>query len=313
MVSNENLLDDLIYLDINGTKQCILVRSYNFDNPIILYIHGGPGMSNFFLYPYESKLEKNFTIIKWDQRGCCKSYNHNIDKSTLTLNQLILDAEKIVEYIYTTFNKKIHLIAHSWGTLIAINLINRNPNLFLGYISIGQIVNIIKSEEISRLYVLYKAIKNNDFSSVRKIKNLSHKSVKSSNKLDSLVKKYGGSLVLKNKLQITMLKLIIRCKYYTIKDYYKYIKGIYISQNMLKDAFEINLFEDISEVKVPIYFINGKNDYITPNEVLKQYYNKLNAPKKDFILLNNSAHSPNIEEPEVFNKLVIKYFLQTRK
>ncbi len=106
-------IEELIHIDVNGTRQSILIRGCNINHPVLLYLHGGPGVSNMYMYPYEKNLEKNFVIIKWDQRGTAKSYTKDIDKETLTLNQFILDAYEVCKYISNRFQKKIYLIGYS--------------------------------------------------------------------------------------------------------------------------------------------------------------------------------------------------------
>jgi len=75
---------------------------------------------------------------------------------------------------------------------------------------------------------------------------------------------------------------------------------------------QIKFLEDIKELKVPIYFIMGKYDYHTPTAVVAKFYNQLQAPKKDFILFENSAHVPQLEENEKFNKTLIRILEENR-
>lgn len=302
-------IEELLSIDINGAKQSILIRSYSEDNPVILYIHGGPGMSNMFLYKYEEDLERNFIVIKWDQRGTGKSYFKDMDRDFIRLEQIILDAYEISKYLKDRFNKKIYIVAHSWGSIIGIRLIYRYPELFLGYIGIGQIVNNHKSEEVSIKYILRKAKENQDKSSIKLIEQIRKNGVRSIEKIDKLVGKYGGSMIYKNKMMIKVLFLILGCKYYKIKDLYSLVVGILVSRNLIYSIVDINLCEEIKEVKLPIYFFFGKYDYITPNEITKIYYDKVKAPKKNIILFDHSAHSPNIEEYKRFNNAVIECFL----
>ena len=41
-------------------------------------------------------------------------------------------------------------------------------------------------------------------------------------------------------------------------------------------------------------------------ELVVEFYEKLNAPKKQLIWFDNSAHLPNIEEPEKFQQVLIQ-------
>jgi pimeloyl-ACP methyl ester carboxylesterase len=58
---------------------------------------------------------------------------------------------------------------------------------------------------------------------------------------------------------------------------------------------------------VPVYFFAGRYDYNTPWELVQEYYDRLDAPKgKHLVWFENSAHSPNLEEPEKFVEETVK-------
>jgi pimeloyl-ACP methyl ester carboxylesterase len=57
-----------------------------------------------------------------------------------------------------------------------------------------------------------------------------------------------------------------------------------------------------------VFFISGAYDYNTPWELVERYTNVLIAPQKEFIKFEKSGHSPVFEEPEKFNKEVIRIY-----
>lgn len=69
---------------------------------------------------------------------------------------------------------------------------------------------------------------------------------------------------------------------------------------------EFNLFDDVKKVDIPIYFFAGKYDYITPSILVEKYYEKLEAPHKEFIWFENSAHFPQCTENDKFCDLMLK-------
>ena len=60
----------------------------------------------------------------------------------------------------------------------------------------------------------------------------------------------------------------------------------------------------VTELHVPVYILQGRNDYITNYTLAKEYFDSLKAPKKRFITFEKSAHFPSFEEPEKFNSVM---------
>ncbi|MCR4650871.1 MAG: hypothetical protein K5662_03855 [Lachnospiraceae bacterium] len=68
-------INESIYVDINGTKQWINIYGQDRDNPILLYLHGGPGSATSQIdYAFTRKWSDVYTVVTWDQRGSGKSY-----------------------------------------------------------------------------------------------------------------------------------------------------------------------------------------------------------------------------------------------
>jgi len=93
-------------------------------------------------------------------------------------------------------------------------------------------------------------------------------------------------------------------------DLFKILQGnIFSTKIMVKELLAVNLFEQVPELKVPVYILMGKHDYNWSADLAKKYFDRLKAPKKEFIWFEKSAHAPNGEEPEKFNKVMIEKVL----
>lgn len=123
---NGNLLagsiSEKIRVNINGMEQGMFIKSKNINNPVLLFVHGGPGMPEYWLTQnYPTGLEDHFTVVWWEQRGAGLSYNPDIPAETMTAEQFISDTLEVTNYLRQRFGKeKIYLMAHSWGSYIGI-------------------------------------------------------------------------------------------------------------------------------------------------------------------------------------------------
>ena len=97
-------------------KQGMFIRGENRNNPVLLYLHGGPGtpMLQFISYLEENhRLEKYFTICYWDQRGSGMTYSKDTDASTMTLHQMVEDTLEVTKYLKRLFQiEKIYTMIH---------------------------------------------------------------------------------------------------------------------------------------------------------------------------------------------------------
>lgn len=134
----------------------MIIKSKNVSNPVLLFVHGGPGMPE---YKYSSALEDNFTVVWWDQRGAGLSYHSGMSKEKMTTEQFVSDTIEVSKYLCQRFKQeKIYLLGHSWGSLIAIQAAQKSPELYYAYIGVAQITNQIESEKIAYDYMVVTQI-----------------------------------------------------------------------------------------------------------------------------------------------------------
>ncbi|WP_431026890.1 alpha/beta fold hydrolase [Lysinibacillus sp. LZ02] len=295
---------------INNIAQGYIMCEQNKKAPVILYLHGGPGSPE---YPiFQSQLNASylceFNICYYDHRGCGLSFNK---KSKLSLDLLIEDVLDITKHLIKKYNKKnIILVAHSFGTYLGIKAVQAQPEYYSSYIGISQITNVKESER--RIYddLLKVCKEKKDYkgkrllkkntNSVKKLSNHYMKNVKG-----RLLKRYQIGLTRKPLPTYFIIGKIFSFPLYSLKNKLEYCKGlIYSSRSLFPMTKEINLFQNSYNFKIPIYFIHGIYDYQISRSLVNEYFEKLKSPKKELIIFEESAHFPNFEEPDKFNKII---------
>ena len=151
-------------VNINGAHLGMFIMGRDIGNPVLLFLHGGTAMPEYFLTQnYPTGLEQYFTVCWWDRRGAGLSYGSDIPSETMTLEQSIFDTLEVTKYLRNRFHKdKIFLIAHSGGSLIGIQAAARAPEFYYAYIGVSQMSYQLKSERLSYEYMVkrYKEIGN---------------------------------------------------------------------------------------------------------------------------------------------------------
>lgn len=314
------------FITINGCNQFISVKGADQrNNPVLLFLHGGPGASATIMFQTKNKeLENDFTVVCWDQRGAGKSFNQHIDKSKLTVLQLIDDAQVLINYLRTRFKKeKVYLIGHSWGSRLGMYLVRMYPELIAGYIGVGQEVAAYEGELQSWQYSYVQAKKYNNQKAIADLEAMG--APQNGNCLTMYKTGFWGIVKQKEWLLKLGGERYGRTNYkdwifsmangygFNIFKLMKWSKASATTAGIMFHDSAFNNFDlrkDIPAVQVPVHFINGIADYNTPWPLVKEYESLLSAPSKSFTLFDKSGHSPLFEEAEKFNSFVQIKFKQ---
>ena len=62
------------------------------------------------------------------------------------------------------------------------------------------------------------------------------------------------------------------------------------------DSRQFNAFDTVPDIEIPIYFFAGENDMTCCTSLQKDYYEMIEAPRKEFFLYEGCAHSPVYED-----------------
>ena len=145
-----------VFVTINGVRQGMFLKSTDAAKPVLLFLHGGPGMPEYFLdRTHPTGLENDFTVCWWEQRGAGISYRSDIPPASMTTEQLVRDAISVTEYLRERFgHERIYLLGHSWGSFLGIQVAARAPERYHAYIGMGQVAYQQRSEVLAYEYEL---------------------------------------------------------------------------------------------------------------------------------------------------------------
>jgi len=299
-------ISEKIYVNINGTRQGMFIKSKNADNPVLLYLHGG--MPDYFLTKkYPTGLENLFTVVWWEQRGSGLSYKAGLARESMTLEQMKSDTREVTNYLRKRFGKeKIYLMGHSGGTFIGIQVAAESPELFHAYLGVAQMSNQLASEVLAYEYMLEKFRESGNSGYLRKLEaapvTLEGGTPDAYRRLrDPAMHSLGiGTTHDMNSVITGIFFPSLLCREYTFREKLdtwigKSCSGISILWDEMQ-ATDLSL--KITTLSIPVYFFEGIYDYTCSSIEAKSYFDKLTAPVKGYYTFMKSAHSPLFEEPE---------------
>lgn len=307
-------LAEITKVDIGGLPQGMIIQSKNTQNPVLLFLHGGPGSPEYvFAQNYPLHLEDLFTVCWWEQRGAGMSFDASIPPQSMTLEQMIADTVEVTDYLRQRFGQdKIYLMGHSWGSFLGVHTAARHPELYHAYVGIGQVSNQMQSEKDAYDYMLATARAQGDTGLVKKLEQHTLDGPQSVTSQYLMVRSAGMN---KQGIGIThtmtsewseIFLPLLQCRAYTLSDKIGFARGSLFSLNALfATVLEQDLSQTVPKLEIPVYICQGKYDYQTSYTGAKAYFDVLEAPTKHFYTFEHSAHSPLLEEPEKFRQILL--------
>lgn len=313
--SPEGSISEKIHIHINGVPQGMFLRGSDTRNPVLLFVHGGTGMPEYFLTrKYPTGLENYFTVCWWDRRGAGLSYSADIPPESLNIEQFVSDAIEVTNYLRARFGKeKIYLMAHSGGTLFGIQTVARAPWLYHAYIGVGQMTWQLRSEKLSYDYMLeryrelgnHKMIKKFEAAPVEMSLPLPEEYMKLRDKAMHELG-FGTTKDMKSVISGVLLESWLNPEY-TIQEKLGIWRGKFNLDRLLwNKMLAMDLTKLVTKLDLPVYFFHGKYDQTVSYPLAKAYLDSLQAPLKGFYSFENSAHSPMFEEPQKMKQIILK-------
>lgn len=284
-------------IELGGVEQAVLIRGRDRSNPVVLFLHGGPGNPAMYLaHAFQRPLEMDFVVVQWDRRGAGKSYGTLDGTESLTVRQLLDDTHELARLLADRFGRDgIYLVGHSWGSYLGVLAARERPDLYLGYVGTGQMAaGPERVDSVRREGLAGRALARGDTAAGRGFGNGSRPAGE-----DALFE-YGAELRGASSF-LPLLWTGLRAPEYTLFDALNVRRGIQRSgTHMRRNVIDGSLDGRVLRLDVPVAFFLGRHDLNTPSELAAEYLEELEAPLKRLVWFEEAAHFPFLVQPERF-------------
>lgn len=309
-------IDASEYVEINGQEQFITIRGRDVSNPVILYLHGGPGSPDSSMtYTFTNELIDDYTVVCWDQRGCGRTYvrNKNIDKEneSVTFDQALADVDTLTEYLKERFNRdKIVIMGHSYGSVLGSTYAYEHPENVEAFIGIGQFVSFASSTEYEYKDALEKATAAGD--DTTKLNEayenyLREKTVEAAGEMSTYAAPYHKAPRKKSTILAALVSPTLSSEdalwYKNVTSYDTFMK---YSGNLMDYLMTVNLRESQTQYEVPVLFVSGECDWNCAAPDMVDYAQMVGAK---YELIDGCGHYVHNDDPKEFARIV-KEFLK---
>jgi pimeloyl-ACP methyl ester carboxylesterase len=306
-------IESLEPVRIGGIDQWIHVRGQDVNNPILLFIHGGPGVGFIAMArEVQGPWERHFTVVQWDQRGAGKTYATNdreLQRRTMSIPRMEQDALEVVNYLRNRFKRdKILVVGHSWGSVLGLWLAHEHPDVIGAYVGVAQAVKMRLIERTAYEDALEVAHKRRRADAIRDLESIQpYPSPDVDLRKGSIAQTWQAELLgppadRKRFLDTRrILSTLLTAPEYSLLDVYGFTRAQFFSLEVLiPEVRKVDLTTLGADFRAPIFFFQGRHDPYCRPALIEKYAETIAAPRREVVWFDDAGHFPFFEDQQRF-------------
>ena len=308
-VTSPNGIDDARYVEVGGIQQWITIRGENRNNPVLLFLHGGPGdATNPWGYAGFRSWLKHFTVVQWDQRGAGRTLGKSGSSlaPTITIDRMTRDGIELAEWLRKSLGKeKIVLVGHSWGSILGVFMVKARPDLFYAFVGTGQVADPAKNYAVAYGELLKKAKALGDQRAIRELQEVGPPPYPDGRGY-AVQRKWSNLFEGADFFLSSIFGLALGAPGSTLRDVNDWIDGQVLSaERLVPQTSTLEAKALGGDFSLPVFVIQGAEDFTTPATLAKKFVHSIRAPRKAFVSIEGGGHFAVFMKSDVFlNELV---------
>jgi pimeloyl-ACP methyl ester carboxylesterase len=310
-------IDALEPLRLGDTTEWIRVRGAdpaNPANPVLLLIQQGPGLpmlNEVRRFERTLGLERDFTVVYWDQRGCGRSLRGPAGAGPVTLDVMARDTVSLLELLRDRFGRPAIVAGFSMGATIGAQAAARRPDLVATLVATAIDIDGPAAAGNAWNFAIEAARRRGNGRAVRQLEAIGpppHLTAKQFGTRVRWVSEYGGASAGQSYGSIArdLLISLVRSPDYAIGDVVRTFRGASAPPaSLLADIAHLDLLREPYRLAVPVVTAHGRLDQVAPGDATQRWFDALEAPRKELVWFAHSAHTPQLDEPVRFRELLL--------
>jgi len=287
-------IDEHSYLAIGGVEQWVTIRGQDRANPVLLFLHGGPGdVTSCWAFELFAPWEEHFTVVQWDERGAGRTLRKSgpAVASSLTVNRMAQDGIELAEYLRKHLGKeKIILVAHSFGSILGLQMVRTRPGLFDAYVGTGEVADETRNYAAAFEALLKKARALGNQRAVDELTRIGPPPY-STGEGYGVQRKWANAFEGAGRFIDSTLGLALVAPGCSVEDVNDSGAGQVLSAERLVPQTSSSGPKDLGlRFSVPIFFFQGAEDFTTPTALAREYLEVIQAPRKEFVPIPGAGH-----------------------
>jgi pimeloyl-ACP methyl ester carboxylesterase len=297
------------YRRICESDQWVMIRGRSVMNPPLIFLHGGPGWSETWLFRrFNSPLESSFTAVYWDQRGAGKSYDPSIPRSSMTVGQFVSDLDELVDQIRERLEKpRVAIFGHSWGSVLGVLYASRYPQKVAAYVGSGQVGDWPKAESASYEHAVAQAQRLAKRRAERALLAIGPPPYSASAVFTERIVSLRLSGGMTPRIMWKVSRALLGGQGTSLLELPSAWRAFHSSMDaMWPEISGLSLPVVVPALTMPVFFFLGRKDPWVPPETSAAYFDALRAPMKELVWFERSGHEPFVDEADKFNATMVE-------
>lgn len=292
------------FVRVGGLEQWVQIRGENRSNPVLLVLHGGPGMPYAPFTPLFRTWEQHFTVVFWDRRGVGKTLARHGESASgvISFDRLAADGLELSEYLRERLGQdKILLLGHSVGSVVGVLMAKRRPELFAAYVGTDQIVDMAANEAVSYRMLVDRVHASGDAAVERSVAEVGPPPYTDADRWFRKQQLISATDPVSKSFENRLFPMILTAPDYTLLDMMAVGKGLkYSARALLAEMMSLDVRSLGLAFATPVVFILGENDVLDPTALAVSYFDTITAPSKKLVVLTGAGHNAMLMFPGRF-------------
>jgi pimeloyl-ACP methyl ester carboxylesterase len=297
-------IDKTITLTINGSRQRIRLCAARPGLPPLLVVQGGPALP--LLHEVDKfqrllKLENDFLVGYWEQRGCGNAPAH--DAHSVSLAQQVEDLRSVLRWVHGETRQRALILGISIGGTISLQAVEHEPDRVRAVIAVSADAQTTVSDAAAHAF-LQEALARDR----RRIRSLGQPPYVDPIPFQRRARLLADLGTIEHGRTFSALfreLLFALIRTYGVIGSVRALRNMTIIQRkLLPEIASLDLFSRPPRVTVPVHYVFGEQDVLTPATVVKALPAAIAAPATTVCRLRNAGHMAHFDQPDIVRSIM---------
>jgi pimeloyl-ACP methyl ester carboxylesterase len=307
-------INEVGYIPAGGIDHFVTIRGASHDNPVLVFLHGGPGATQTVFAAQTLRWEEHVTVVQYDQRGSGKTRHRNgpAADGELSLERLRRDAIDLINALRHKLGvTKVILAASSAGSTFGLQLAASRPDLLHAYVGTDQNVGA-ESSRITHARTLDMLRRTGSRKGARALENMPTDPAEWTQAQFGALSRWAikADPGIPNMITDVIFPAMMTSPLHTMADIREINSGITESMRQLYPelaAFDARAV--VPGLHIPFFVFQGAADLVTPAECARAFATTVHAPIAAFATIPETGHLAAFTRPDEFLRLLAERVL----